>query len=131
MRNCTEGFNLGFEVADLLVLPVKNITAQRVPGYSVGEADGLHSGEQHFGHHDFRRLNVVTADLVNAQCDRLVLTRVLALDSQYRDAVDKKDHVFPCTVVAVVKIEFFRHLIDVAVLIAWTCAVGVINQRQV
>ena len=114
MRDRAEAFDLGFEVADLLVLPVEDVTPERVPGHAVRKPDRLGRGEEHLRHHDFRRLDVVTADLVHAERDRLVLAGVLALDDQHRNAVDEKDHVLARAVVAVVEVKLLRDLVDVA-----------------
>ena len=131
LRHGAEALHLGFEVADLLVLPVENVSPHRVPGHPVGEADGLRGGEDHLRHHHLRRLRVVAADLIHPERDRLVLARVLALDHQHRDAVDEEDHILPRAVVAVVDVELLRHLIHVAPLLARAGEVAVINQRQV
>ena len=80
VRHGAEALHLGFEIADLLVLPVENVPPHRVPRHPVGEADGLGGGEEHLRHHHLRRLGVVAADLVHPERDRLVLARVLALD---------------------------------------------------
>ena len=95
------------------MLPVENVAADRVPGHSVGEADGLGGGEEHLRHHHLGRLRVVAADLIDAQGDGLVLAGVLALDDQHRDAVDEKDHILPRPVVAVVDVKLLGHLVDV------------------
>ena len=124
MRHGAEALDLGFEVADLLVLPVEDIPPHRVPGHAVGEADGLGRGEEHLAAPSLPASRVVTADLVDAQGDRLVLAGVLALDHQHRDAVDKKDHVLPRAVAAVVDVELFGHFVDIAVLIAAEAAPG-------
>ena len=60
---------------------------------AVGEADRLGRGEEHLRDHHLRRLDVVAADLIDAERDGLVLSRVLALDHQHRDAVDQEDDV--------------------------------------
>src|SRR3972149_2237629 len=114
MRNRAEAFDFGFEVADLLVLPVKNVAPQRIPRYAVSEPNGLGGGEEHLRHHDLRRLNMVTANLVHPERDRLVLAGILTLDDQHRNAVDEKNHVLTGPVVAVVKIKLFRYLVNVA-----------------
>src|SRR3972149_8857977 len=110
MWNRAETFDLGFEVAHLLMLPVENVTPERIPGYAVGDPDGLGGGEEHLRDHDFRRLKMITANLVHSERDRLVLAGVLTLDDQHRDAVNKKNHVLSRTVMAVVKIKLFRYL---------------------
>ena len=84
---------------------------------AVGEADRLGGGEEHLRHHHLRRLGVVAADLIDAQRDRLVLGRVLALDHQHRDAVDQEDHVLARAVVAVVDVELLGDFVDVAPLV--------------
>ena len=86
-----------------------------VPRDAVGEADRLGRGEDHFRDHTLRRLGVVTADLIHAERDRLVLVGVLALDHQHWDAVDEKDDVLARAVLAVMEIKLLRHLVDVAV----------------
>ena len=131
MRDRTETFDLGFEVANLLMLPVKNVTPERIPRDAVGEADGLGGGEEHLRHHDFRRLHMVTANLVHAERDRLVLAGVLTLDDEHWNPVDEEDHVLARAVMTVVKIKLFRDLIDVAPLFPSTRAVLVINQGEV
>src|SRR5918996_1599640 len=131
MRNRAETLDLGFEVADLLMLPVKNVTPERIPGYTVGEADGLGGGEEHFRHHNFGRFDMVAANLIHPEGDRLVLAGILALDDQHRNTVDEKDHVFARAVVAVMKVKLFRYLINVAVFFTPPLAVGVIDQSQI
>src|SRR3972149_382400 len=131
MWNRAETFDLGFEVAHLLMLPVENVTPERIPGYAVGEPDGLGGGEEHLRDHDFRRLDMITANLVHAERDRLVLAGVLAFDDQNRNAVDEKDYVLARAVVAVVKIKLFGDLKNVAPLLARPRAVGIIDQCQV
>src|SRR3990170_4604584 len=93
MRNWAEAFDFGFEVADLLVLPVKNVAPERIPRHAVSEPNGLGGGEEHLRHHDFWRLHVITANLIDTERDRLVLAGVLTLDDQYRNAVDEKDYI--------------------------------------
>src|ERR1700746_80881 len=90
VRDRAETFDLGFKVANLLMLPIKDVTPERIPGYAVGKPDGLGGGKEHLRHHDFRRLNMVAANLVHAEGDRLVLAGVLALDDQHWNAVDEK-----------------------------------------
>jgi hypothetical protein len=75
--------------------------------------------------------DMVTANLVYAERDRLVLAGVLTLDDQHRNAVDEKNHVLSCAVMAVMKIKLFRYLIDVVVLFGAARAVTVVNQDQV
>src|SRR5262249_9075379 len=131
MRDGAEAFDLRFEIANLLVLPVKNVTSERIPGYAVGKPDGLRRCEEHLRYHDFRRFDMVTANLVHSQRDRLVLTGVLTLDDQHGDTVNEKNHILPCAVMTVMKIKLFRYLIDVAVFFGTSSGIVVINQDQV
>ena len=78
-----------------------------------------------FGDEQFRRLPVVTADLIYAECDSLVFISVFTFNYQYRDAVDEKDHIFPRAVMAVVKGPLFGDLKNIS---RW---VVVINQDKV
>ena len=55
------------------------------------------------GHYQLGGFTVVTANLVYAKSYGFILGGVLAFDHQYWDAVDEKDHILPCAVVAVVK----------------------------
>ena len=113
------------------MLPVEQVPPHRVPGHSVGEADGLGDGEEHLRHHHLRRLGVVATDLIHSERDRLVLARVLALDRFHRDAVDEEHHVLARAVLAVVGVKLLRHLVHIAPLLARAGEVAVINQRQV
>ena len=74
---------------------------------------------------------MVTANLVHAERDRLVLAGVLALDHQHRNAVDEKDQVLARPVMAVVKIKLFGYLVDIAVLFRPSCSISVIDQDQI
>ena len=73
MRHRAKAFDLGFEIADLFMLPAKDIAPHRAPGRAVVEADRLGRGKEHLRHHDFRRLDVITADLIDAEGDRPLL----------------------------------------------------------
>jgi hypothetical protein len=115
MREREKTFDLGFEVADLLVLPVKDVTPERIPHNAVGEANGLGGGTKHLRHHDLRRLDMIAANLVYSERDRFVLAGVLTLDDQHRNAVYEKDYVLTRAVMAVVKTKLFGDFIDVAV----------------
>ena len=74
---------------------------------------------------------MVAADLIDAQGNRLVLVRVLALDHQHRDAVDEKDDILPRAVVAVVKSELFGDFVNVAPPSRSGIEILVIDQDQV
>ena len=39
-RRKTEAFDLGLQMADLFILPIKDVPAHQVPGDPVGKADG-------------------------------------------------------------------------------------------
>ncbi len=110
---------------------LKNVAPHRVPGRAVVEADRLRRGEEHLRHHDLRRLDVVSADLIDAERNPLVFGRVLTLDHQHRDAVDEKDHVLARTVAAVVEVELFRDFVDIAPLALGSSQVAIIDQRDV
>jgi len=84
-------------------LPIEDVSPHRVPGGTIGEADGVGGGEDLLRDEQLGRLAMVTADLVQPECDRLVLVGVLALDHQHRNAVDEKDDILPRAVVAVGK----------------------------
>ncbi len=114
LRDGAEALHLGFQLADLLVLPVEDVPPHRVPGHPVGKADGIGGGEKLLRHEQLGRLAVVTADLVHPQGNRLVLVGVLALDHQHRDAVDEKDDILPRAVVAVVKGQLLGDFVDIA-----------------
>ena len=114
LRDGAETLHLGLQLADLLVFPVENVPAHRVPTHPVGEADGVGGGEKLLGHKQFGRLAVITADLVHSEGNRLILAGVLALDHQHGNAVDEKDDILPRTVVAVVKGPFLGHFVHVA-----------------
>ena len=87
--------------------------------------DGVGGGEDHLRHEQFGGLVVIAADLIYAEGDGLVLSGVLALDDQHRDAVDKKDHVLAVAMSAVVEGKLLGDLEDVGV------DVFVVNQPQV
>ena len=131
MRHIAEGFDRGFQIADLLALPIENISANCVPSYAIRKSDRLGGGENHFRRHHLRRLVVVTANLINSERDRLVLARVLALDHKHRDAVDEKHYVLASAVTAIVNVKLFCHFIDVAPLLARSTQVAIINQCQI
>src|ERR1700730_10193561 len=76
-----EALHLCLEIADLVVLPVEEVASNEVPRHAVTKADGLCRGKEHLRHHYFGRLGVVPADLVDAECDRLFLASVLALNN--------------------------------------------------
>ena len=88
LRHGAEALHLSFQLAHLLVFPVKEISPDSVPRHAVGEADGLGRRKNHLRHHHLGRLVVVSADLVHAEGDGLVLARVLALDYQHGNPVD-------------------------------------------
>ena len=113
------------------MLPVEDVSAHGAPGHAVGKADRLGGGEEHLRHHHLRRLGVVAADLIDAQRDRLVLARVLALDHQHRDAVDQKDHVLARAVMTVVDVELLGDFVHVAPLLARAGEIAVIDERQI
>ena len=125
LRDGAETLHLGLQLADLLIFPVENVPAHRVPTHPVGEADGIGGGEKLFGHEQLGRLAVITADLIHSEGNRLILAGVLALDHQHGNAVDEKDDILPRTVVAVVKGPFLGHFVHVA------RRVFVIDQDQV
>ena len=56
---------------------------------------------------------MVAADLIDAQIDGFLLIGVLAFDHQHGDAVDQKNHILPCAVVAVMKGPLLGNFIDV------------------
>jgi hypothetical protein len=114
LRDGAEALHLGFQLADLPVLPVENVPPHRVPAHPVGKADGVGGGENLLRHEQLGRLAVVTADLVHPQGNRLVLVGVLALDHQHRDAVDEKDDIRPRAVVAVVKGPLLGDFVNIA-----------------
>ena len=118
MRHIAEGFDRGFQIADLLALPIENISANCVPSYAIRKSDRLGGGENHFRRHHFRRLVVVTANLINPEGDGLVLARVLALDHEHRAAIDEKHDILARAVMDVVNVKLFRHFVDVAPLLA-------------
>ncbi len=93
---------------------VKDISADRVPAHPVGKTDGIGGGEELLRHEQLRRLAVVTADLVHAQGNRLVLVGVLALDYQHGDAINEKDDILPRAVVAIVKGPLLGDFVDLA-----------------
>ena len=131
VRNITERFDLGFQIADLLALPIEDVSANCVPSYAIRKSDRFGGGENHFRRHHLRRLVVVTPNLINPESDRLVLARVLALDHKHGDAVDQKHYVLAGAVTAIVNVKLFRHFIDVAPLLARAIQVTVIKQCQV
>jgi len=58
-------------------------------------------------------LSVVAPHLIDPECNGLVLGRVLTLDHQYGDAVDKEDDILSRAVLAIVRVELLGHLEDV------------------
>src|SRR5437773_7672435 len=118
MRHIAESLDLDFQIADLLALPIKDVSANCVPSYAIRKSDRFGGGENHFRRHHLRRLVVVTANLINSESDRLVLARVFALDYEHWDAVDEKNNVLARAVTAVVDAKLFRYFIDVAPLLA-------------
>lgn len=56
---------------------------------------------------------MVTADLVHPEGNGLILVGVLTLDHQHRDAVDEKDDILPCAIVAIVKGPLLGDLVNV------------------
>src|SRR5213594_2095727 len=131
MRHIAEGFDLGFQVADLLALPIEDVSANCVPSYAIRKSNGFGRREDHFRRHHLRRLVVVSANLINSKSDRLVLARVLAFDHEHRDTVDEKNYVLACAVTAIMNVKLFRHFIDVTPLLARAIQVAIINQGQV
>ena len=121
MRHIAESLDLDFQIADLLALPIKDVSANCVPSYDIRKSD----------RHHLRRLVVVTANLINSESDRFILARVLALDHEHRDAVDEKHYVLACAVTAIVDVKLFRHFIDVAPLLARAIQVAIVNHCQV
>ena len=77
------------------------------------------------GNEQLGGLAVVTADLIHAECYCLIFGGVLAFDDQHGNAVDKKDDILPCAIVAVVTSPLFGDLKYVA------RRVVVIDQDQV
>ena len=61
----------------------------------------------------------------------LFFGRVLTLDDQHRDAVDEKDHVLAGAVAAIVIVEFFGDLVDVAPVLRRPCQITIIDQRDI
>lgn len=106
--------DLGFELPQRFVLPVEQIATYDVPGHAIDKADGFRGREQLWGHHHFRRLAVIAADLINAQRNGLFLGGVFALDHQHRDAIDQEDHIGPVAIAPVVQVVLLRHLEAVA-----------------
>ena len=114
IRHRAKRLDLGFQIADFFVLPAEYIAPHRVPGRAVVEADRFRCGEKHLRHHDFRRLDMVAADLIDTERNPLLFGRVLTLDHQHRDAVDEKNHILPCAVMSIVEVKLFRDFVDVA-----------------
>ena len=82
-------------------------------------------------HHDLRRLDVIAADLIDAERDALIFSRVLTLDHQHRDAVDEKDQILARAVAAVVEIELFGNFVDVSPIALRSSQVAIIDQSDV
>jgi len=94
-------------------LPIEDVSPHRVPGGTIGEADGVGGGEDLLRDEQLGRLAMVTADLVQPECDRLVLVGVLALDHQHGNAVDQKDDVLPRSIATIVKCPFLGDFVKV------------------
>lgn len=124
-RNVKEAFDFGLQLPHLLMLPVKEIAAHRVPGRAIVKAKRIGSGKGHFGDEQFRCLDVVAANLVNAQGDAFVFICILTFHHQHRDAVDEKDHIFAVAIAPVVPGELFGHFIDIAL------GILIVNQHQI
>ena len=120
-----EALHLSLQPAGLGILPVEDVAPHRVPGHAVGKADGVGGDEELLGNEQLGCLAVVTADLIHAERYRLVFGGVLTFDDQYGNAIDKKDNILPCAIVAVVKSPLFGDFVHVA------RRVVVIDQDQV
>src|SRR5438309_7781999 len=105
MRHVAETLDLCLQIADLLALPIEDVSSNGVPCYAIRESNGFCGGEDHLGSHHLWRLRVVAANLIDPERDCLVLARVLTLDDQHRNAIDKKHDIFARAVVAVMPVE--------------------------
>src|SRR5690606_25100688 len=109
-----KALDLGFEPADLVALPVEEVTADGVPGGAIVKAQRVGGGKGHLGDEQLGRLDVVAADLVDAEGDALVFVGVLALDDQDGDTVEEKDDGLAVAIAAIVPVELFGDLVEVA-----------------